>query len=205
MAPNTHPETGIRYGVISGNSLDPDVMQELFYGSRARDLTYEAVLRELRAEAEVEADAYEEEVKVAIAEEDYGLLSNDRYVERRIEQMWEAMGYDSAEDYVEQSVENRAANIQIEEPEIEGEYEGVKYRISWLGGAPIVFLLSSPWVGKFRPTSPCVPGAVDLDSPDMWGIEGYAAPPEWLGDGYEETGPYRGTVWEVDGGGACPQ
>ena len=180
MSPNIHPETSIRYGVISDYSLDPDVVQELFYGSQARDLTYEAALRQLRHEAEAEADAYEEEVKVAIAEEDYGLLSNDRYVERRVEQMWEAMGYDSAEDYVEQSVENRAANIHIEEPEIEGEYEGVKYRISWLGGDPLVWTLESPEVGLFDLCSPCVPGACDCDSPNPEGYLGYTVPETWL-------------------------
>lgn len=180
MSPNIHPETGIRYGAISGNSLDMDVMQDLFYGGQARDLTYEAALRVIKAEAEFEADTYEEEIKVAIAEEDYGLLSNDRYVERRVEQMWEAMGYDSAEDYVEQSVENRAANIQIEEPEIEGEYEGVKYRISWLGGAPLVWVLESPEVGLFDLCSPCVPGACDCDFPNSDGYLGYTVPETWL-------------------------
>lgn len=190
MSPNIHPETSIRYGVISGNSLDPDVFQELFYGSQARDLTYEAVLRDLKVEAEVEADAYEEEVKVAIAEEDYGLLSNDRYVDRRIEQMWETRGYDSAEDYVEQSVENRAANIHIEEPEIEGEYEGVKYRISWLGGSALLWCLESPHTGLFDLCSPCVPNACSLESPDPDGYEGYTVPDNWRYDNGNAQGSH---------------
>lgn len=164
MTPNTNPETGIRYGVISGNNMDSDVLLDLMYGPHARDLSYEETLRQLRHEAEVEADAYEEEVKVAIAEEDYGLLSNDRYVERRIEQMWDARGYDSAEDYVEAVVERRAEALVIEEPEIEGEYEGVKYRISWLGGAPLVWVFEGPKGWARSLCSPCLPNAADLDS-----------------------------------------
>lgn len=179
MIPNTHPETKIRYGAISGNNLDPDVFQELFYGPQAKDLSYEAALKELRNEAEREADAYEEEVMIAIAETDHGMLGSDRYVERKIEDMWSEKGYDDREDYVEAVVERRLDGLQIEEPTIEGEYEGVKYSISWLGGAPIVFLLESPEVGLFDLCSPCCPGAVSLPEINPDGYLGYTVPDSW--------------------------
>jgi len=39
MEPNTNPETGIRYGIISANSLKPDVIEEI--QQNGRDIRYE--------------------------------------------------------------------------------------------------------------------------------------------------------------------
>lgn len=157
---NYNPETGIRYGTIYLNSLDPEVAQILWMNGT--DLSYEAAVEEFKREF---TGTYEG---------------------------------DDLEYDLDRALEN--FEPYIDEPVIEGEYEGVKYRIDWLGGAPIVFCVYSPLVGRFRPTSPCVPGAVDLDNPDTGGIIGYAIPVGWLGDTYEEVESYRSTVWEVDGG-----
>jgi hypothetical protein len=185
MTPNIHPETGIRYGVISANSLDPDVVQELFYGAGANDLSYEAALKELRAEAEREADQIEDEflenIQIEAAERGgFTDAEYERFSEHRLEEMWLMKGYDSHEDYVEAVVERRAEALVIEEPEIEGEYEGVKYRISWLGGAILVWITESPHTGLFDLCSPCVPGACDCDSPNPDGYLGYTVPETWL-------------------------
>lgn len=76
---------------------------------------------------------------------------------------------------------------QCDEPIVEGTYEGVKYRSSWLGGALHFFIFESPHVGYFMPCSPCVPGAADLQTkadPNNLGqvitsVQGYDVPPDW--------------------------
>ena len=60
----------------------------------------------------------------------------------------------------------------------EGEHEGVMYRTTWLGGAPMLCVFKSPYVTKCSVCSPCVPGAGDLDSPGDY--EAYGVPVTWL-------------------------
>lgn len=191
---NTNPETGIRYGVIALNNLEGFTADDLFYNN-GTDLSFEEALAELRREALAEAEEYEDQVRIEISETDPALRDNDQYVERKIEEMWSSRGYDDAQDYVDAMVEHRMDQVVIEEPIIEGEYEGVKYRIGWLGGAPLLWVLEGP-VGRCRALcSPCVPNAGDLDSgfilgqdidPDTlarWGHAGYecyVVPRDWL-------------------------
>jgi len=52
----------------------------------------------------------------------------------------------------------------------EEEYEWVvspteAYLVSWLGGAPLIWVTRSAYATPCRQCSPCVPGAGDLDSP----------------------------------------
>jgi len=71
-------------------------------------------------------------------------------------------------------------DIDIDEHDIAGTYEGVRYEISHLGGAELLWVLESPHVGQFVLCSPCVPNACDGDSPIAGGFTGYAVPEEWL-------------------------
>src|SRR5574337_1845414 len=82
--PNT-AETGIRYGVIAVHSLDSDLAQELWYGPQAMDVSYTEALHELKREAEAEADAIEEEVRIGIAETDPSMVGNEAWEEAQIE------------------------------------------------------------------------------------------------------------------------
>lgn len=66
-----------------------------------------------------------------------------------------------------------------DEPVHEGEYEQVHYRTSWLGGALHVWVFSSPVTGHYQKCSPCVPGAGNLDCPDLDGIVCYDVPADW--------------------------
>lgn len=116
---NHNPETGIPYGVIACNSLDSDLVQELWY-THGTDLSYEEALAELRQELEAEAD----EIEAGETPDD------DTYL---------PTGYGDREAFIEGEMDCRSQNIQIDEPTIEGEYEGVKYHISWLGGAPLLW------------------------------------------------------------------
>ena len=65
------------------------------------------------------------------------------------------------------------------EPTISGEYEGVVYATSWLGGALNFFILQSPVVtDKACLASPCVPNAGILDKLNG-GVASYDVPPDW--------------------------
>ena len=51
---NYHPETGIRFGVISMQNIDQDIASELWHGPGAVDLTWEEVRKQTRLEVEAE-------------------------------------------------------------------------------------------------------------------------------------------------------
>lgn len=181
---NTNPTTGIRYGVIAFNNLDPDLGQELWY-THGEDLSYEAACEELLAEIERNADNIEDEVRIAIAEEDPSLVGQEGFEDARIEAAYMVGGYDDREDYIQSRYDRERERVQIDEPVIEGEYAGVKYRIDWLGGAPLLWVLEGP-VGRCHSLcSPCIPNAGDLDSGFIddemeAGYECYVVPFEWL-------------------------
>lgn len=178
---NINPTTGVRYGTIYLNNLDSDLQDQLMFGSQSTNLSEQEALKELKIEIERDADNIEEEVLIAIAEREYVMLGNDNLREQEIEAAYECLGYNDRDDYVDTRLEFESEHIQIEEPTIEGEYEEVKYCISWLGGAPLLFVFESPFKGKFDLCSPCCPNAVSLESPNPNGYEGYDVPPDWRG------------------------
>lgn len=150
--PNRNPETGIRYGVIACQSLDPDVVEDLFYGYGAEDLSYKEARAELEEVLKAEGTELVDEGELDI---------------------------DDLSDWVDRELEIRWERIQIDEPTIRGTYKGVEYLISWLGGAPLVWVQKSPVTNEFALCSPCVPGACDLDSPQPGGCVGYDVPADW--------------------------
>lgn len=148
--PNYNTETGIPFGTIYLNNLDPDTASWLW--TEGIDLSYEEAYED--AKAEIRSD---------------------------IDQEIQDGTFDPDEDDIEDEIALRLENldIQIDEPTIEGEYEGVKYMISWLGAAPLLWVFESPFTGRYHQCSPCVPGAGDLDSPDEDGELCYDVPPDW--------------------------
>jgi len=68
---------------------------------------------------------------------------------------------------------------EFEEEEYELEIDDMKLLLTYLGGAPLVFVMDSPHVTRTRGTSPCVPNAGDLDNKDPRGIETYDVPEDW--------------------------
>jgi hypothetical protein len=63
-----------------------------------------------------------------------------------------------------------------------GESDGIKMMLGGLGGAPLLWILDSPYLDTVRLCSPCVPNAGDLDSPDGNGYQCYAPCPDWYGE-----------------------
>jgi hypothetical protein len=176
---NTNPETGVRYGTIYLNSLDSDVANDLWMNGE--NLSEKAAYEELKADVERDAEDIEEEVRIAVSERDYSMLANDQYMEQEVEAAYNRLGYDDRDDYIETRLELESENFYIEEPTIAGTCEGVRYEISHLGGAPLLWVLESPVISKARLCSPCCPNAADLDSLDDDGYECYGIPGYWRG------------------------
>lgn len=150
-APNTNPETKIPYGYIAAAALDPEIVERLLFGAQARDLDFERYVDEVH-----------EEVSIAAAEN--GVSLDDP----------------SYEDWCEREVERRVEDyVGPDEASVQGQYEGVTYATSWLGGALNFWIFESPCTtDKARRASPCVPGAAILDVLD--GSEyGYDVPADW--------------------------
>lgn len=68
-----------------------------------------------------------------------------------------------------------------DEPYVEGEYQGVKYGISWLGGAPLLWIYKSDYItDSAAMCSPCCPNAGDLDNEGEYTC--YTIPDDWRRD-----------------------
>lgn len=169
MTANVNPDTLIHYGYIAANSLHGDIVTEL--QDNGTDVYYddakEEAQREVARKPEVQAEACTEMDDADLDASDADTRFEFTLV--HVKDNWEGSKW-------EQQFND---NYQPDEPIHEGTKDGVKYRTSWLGGALNVWCFFSPHVGRFRPCSPCVPGAADLDSPDPEGIEGYTVPESW--------------------------
>lgn len=143
MVSNTNPQTGIRYGIVSANSLWPEVVDEI--QMTGTDVHWTDYMAEIRAEV--------------LADSSY--LPEDK------------------EDEIESRIELAGDRWMDDEPVHEFDMEGVKGRTTWLGGALMVWVFESPFLGTFRLCSPCVPNCCDLDTPDPEGCEGYDVPADW--------------------------
>lgn len=143
MKPNTHPETGIAFGVIAASKLDDEIVEQLMYGRHAVNISFETAKTEHLAEARL----------------DHVENSNAPFDEVRIVNEF-------TEDY------------ENDQPTIEGTKDGVKYHLSWIGGAPHFYIFESPIIGFYRPCCPCCPGAGDLHTTNG-NLKTYNVPPDW--------------------------
>lgn len=158
---NTNPETSIRYGVIACNSLDSDLVSDLFHGPQAIDLSYAAAYEEAKADAGKQFDDAMEDATIAAAEiGGMGENETETFLEEHLEGV---LGMADRDQFIEDKLEEFSDCCQIDEPKIEGTYDGVKYGISWLGGAPLLWVYEGPIGYANRLCSPCVPNAADLD------------------------------------------
>lgn len=80
----------------------------------------------------------------------------------------------------EEALEEAQESWQFEEEQYTLETDGMKLELSYLGGAPLVFVIESPHTSKARQCSPCVPNAGDLDNKDEErGYLCYDVPADW--------------------------
>lgn len=150
---NINPTTGIRFGAINGQSIHPEVLDELH--SLARNETY----HRLRDEREQQLSA---ELRSTF----------DRINEDLFAQVIE----------LQLEAESEHGDFDDEEPSADIVHEGVSLKFGYLGGAVLLIIHDSPytWVVESL-CSPCVPNAANLDSNiDSAGYIAYAPPNSWL-------------------------
>lgn len=97
--------------------------------------------------------------------------NNDSYDAALAE--WRAENPDADEEEFSDFYEGEEENYSLEK-------DGLVLGLSYLGGAPMIWVFQSPHTTTVRPCSPCVPGAGDLDTPDPDGMECYTLPPDWF-------------------------
>lgn len=164
MLPNTNPITGVRYGVIATNSLNPDLVDTLFYGSQATNVTEEDAYAEIEADLRNQYEDLVDQARWAAAES--GADREADFNAEAYEERWfEEHKYEHDEDgFVERGFEDAQQDFYIEEPTITGTHEGGTYRIGWLGGASLLWVVEGPTGNARSLCSLCVPNAANLDS-----------------------------------------
>lgn len=150
MAANIHPTTGIAYGVVDARNL-PYLLDDII--SNGTDNAYQEVHDEI-VEA-LKACQTAEEFNHYVANCPYGLYGT----------AWplEDDGDLSGVDFEE------VASQLLQEWEYDGwdydyETDGYKFHLGGLGGAPLLWVMESPFIAWCRGCSPCVPNAGDLDN-----------------------------------------
>lgn len=194
-ATNCNPETGVRFGYISTQLLNPDLVHELLY-IHGTDQSYKEAYEEAKKGYIREFDAAEEECKIAASEEDHNMLESERedFIAKR---MLSEHGIDtdeySPETWAEFKLEQFSDMYSCDEPSITGTHEGVTYASSWLGGALNLFIFSGPKGLCQELCSLCVPNAGNLDKgfilpgetpadDETYSFECYVVPRDWMAE-----------------------
>lgn len=176
--PNYNRETGVAYGVIACASLGDWIWDEIdqmdcpgeqeAYAEFMRDLAIELIETGELTFEDLDCEAGEEGLALAELSDQEVIDTIDAIAPYAGESFW---------DGVELGVHRRFGTI-----------EGVEVSVAELGGALNLWVEKSPHLGWYRPCSPCIPGAGDLDSPAPLGEDGeihgqavlcYDVPLEW--------------------------
>ena len=158
---NINRETGIRFGAISGHSLDPDVLNSI--QDKVFNLEYDAECRDY--------------LKKLLWSASLIIMEDDLTVQQLIDKC-EAGDIDPELDYF-------AEDFNCSEPSGTIEHDGLIITFDWLGGAPLIVVNESPFITFANPCSPCVPNAGDLDNLDPDGVECYNVPENWRSSFYD--------------------
>lgn len=158
MLSNINAETGIRYGVISAASIDPEIIDMI--EMNGDNLSAHAALEQIRINVNEACNAG------TVTEEDF-----DAEVDRRMSE-W----HEGAEEEVYRFVEYGDDGLI-----------DVEIHTGWLGGARHLFVIRSPYMCFAAPCSPCVPNAGNLDDRRVLAEDGqtvdavacYDVPPDW--------------------------
>lgn len=158
---NINRETGIHFGAISGNSLDPDVLWDL--QEKAFMIEYETALRDYLKSRLLSVQT---------------LVVGDHLTSNQLVDLCDEKGIDP-------DIDCFADLFYCSEPSGTIEHDGLTITFDWLGGAPLIIVNESPFITFASPCSPCVPNAGDLDSLDPDGVECYNVPENWLASFYD--------------------
>jgi hypothetical protein len=213
--PNTHPTTGIAYGVLAGNNV-PEVLDEIT--TSGTDVTYEEGQKEIKDQLEGVVtgvmDAYKDKpltdedraaVRKALRAAFGPMMRELHYNSKKLldavdtheifDHLLEtnsAAGYDY--DQLLDELNDAGLNDDgVDESEHQYEHEWdtphgkVKVQVMSLGGAPLIYVKESPYTARCAWCSPCCPHAGDLDTPQQHGIVAYCLPPDDMPDDWEGT------------------
>lgn len=175
---NRDLDTGIRYGIISLNSLNlheelfdlPNPSEDEALAEFAREILAEKIdegkldWNDFGLDEEADRDGLRDALRELSDEEAVDLL--DTLFPSEKDWFWDGRDMDLVG--------------------AEGEIEGVKVRVTEIGGAYHLWVFESPHTGYYAPCSPVCPGAGDLDSPigedeepEFNGVLTYDVPPSW--------------------------
>ncbi len=157
---NINDQTGIPYGVIAGNSV-PELLEEIM--QHGRNLTYEDWKQWLS-----------DNVKRALTDAIADFVLPQSQIARTVEAVHEEVVDLLLESQLNDSYEAEEETFLWNAP------DNCRYQVGWLGGAPMIWVLFSPWLTECHRCSPCVPNAGNLDSPCPEGVTCYCVAPEWL-------------------------
>lgn len=180
MLPNTNPATGYAFGYVQANDLDSEVVAILLGLSAGAknftDYSYNDALAQAIAKARSE---WEDQMERAMSDwQDKNPLNAT------------APSFDNFE------FDEDKFNDEYEayEPIVEGIYQDVHYRSSWLGGALNFFISYSPFITvNAHRASPCVPNAGILVHPDRreGDVLAYDVAPYWWHDWQDTTQGFK--------------
>ncbi len=182
MIPNIDPETGIRYGVINANSVDPFALDDIVR------LGIDEIYEELCAEIESVVDeelanlrAYGPVYNIvnALLARLSDVIPYSTQLEKALVAQVEEVDTEHCRDVIIEWLENELSD-SYEAQDTVYRYEEDGYKILFLTGSNNLMVLKSPYTTAVRLCSPCYPNAGDLDSPDTKGFEAYALEPDWF-------------------------
>ena len=154
---NRDVATGIRYGVVSQNSINPDVMSDIW--SEARDLSYEAAVEEMKKNLESafanDSDEDRRSDFWAVVKNNFGMRNIEELVDDLMDAQEASELWDVVSDRFGDTYEDNGDRSWLWEKD---GYELSNCLVS------DVFVSKSPYFTYAPFCSPCVPGAGNLDS-----------------------------------------
>jgi hypothetical protein len=160
--PNYNEKTKLAYGVVDARNV-PFLMDAII--EHGDDLTWEAAKRDLR-------DKIRGALRGVVEDYSYSDPAIDDIVDAcNPGEIMEAMLDAGLSDRMNDSGEGHEYHLKTDDCE---------YLLGYLGGAPIIWVMDSPYVAYVRGCSPCIPGAGDLDTIDDsdTGIAAHCCPPD---------------------------
>lgn len=153
---NIDKETGIRFGVISQRSINPDAFDDVW--QNARDLSYENAVAQFR----LRIGACDNDVALESVLKDFGiskrrishigdLTNSDELTAGTVDEIWDQVSDSFNDSYCDNG-------------ERDWLYESEGYKLTNCLSTDVM-VLASPFFTYAQYCSPCVPGACNLDSP----------------------------------------
>ena len=196
MIPNYNETLGYPYGVMAENRTESGMELGERVRRDGRCVTYEAAMEDLRRDIANWFDPSAEIGSADDADSHYRAFCRAHYltVQDLPADLWDATtGWDLPE--LQELLVDQANNLwEFDEMEYLLETPEEKYLISFLGGAPLIWVCHSRYITLCQQCSPCVSGAGDLDSASASGSFALCPPPEEAD--YHEMGFVE--VWRID-------